>query len=217
MAEIINTHDIAESEWDGEDGPEPVQTDMVATHAAEGKGIEFHVSMRDYTLRDMEDLIVAAAAQTIVGKHNDHEMARKIEAKCIELIDAKAGKALAAVTTQIVDQPLTPQYAWAKDKPSVTMREFLGLYGREYLTQTVDYQGKPATGYDGKQTRMQYFVEQHMAKAFKAEIEKATNAAIGEIRTAMRVQHEVMLKEELRRFREAIAHTASQAVVSVKA
>lgn len=214
--EITSTAEIAETEWNGEDEPNDVRTDMVATHEPEGRGIEFHVSMRDYTQRDMEDLIVTAAAQMIVGKHNNHEMARAIEAKCIELINAKAGSALAAVTTEIIDQPLTPQYAWAKDKPSVTMREFLGLYGREYLTQQVDYQGNPAKGYDAKQTRMQYFVERHMDKAFKSEIEKATSAAIGEIRTALRLQHEAMLKEELRRFREAIAHSAASAAVSVK-
>uniref|UniRef100_UPI0011848CFC hypothetical protein n=1 Tax=Mesorhizobium amorphae TaxID=71433 RepID=UPI0011848CFC len=65
--EIVSTHDLAETEWDGHSEPQDVDTAMVATKEPEGKGIEFHVSMRDYTFRDMRELIVEAAARVVVG------------------------------------------------------------------------------------------------------------------------------------------------------
>ena len=209
--EITSTHEIAEAAWNGSDEDNGVQTDMVATKEPEGKGIEFAVSMRDYTLRDMEDLIVEAAARTIVGKHSDRELARKIEAKCIELIDAKATAALNKVTTEIVDQPLTPQFAGGKEP--VTMREFIGLYGREYLTQHVDRDGKscPASSYNNTVPRIERILTNHFDRKFKAEIEKATNTAITQIQIAIKAQHTAMLNAEQARIRDALAKVTGAA------
>jgi hypothetical protein len=207
--EITSTHEIAENHWNGSDEDGGVRTDMVATKEPEGRGIEFAVSMRDYTLRDMEDLIVGAAARTIVGRHNDRELARKIEAKCIELIDAKATDALAKVTTEIVDQPLTPQFVGQKDP--ITMREFIGLYGREYLAQHVDRDGKPCppSSYNNTAPRIERIIAQYLDRKFKAEIEKATSAAIAEIQNAIRTQHAKALDAEKARVREALSKVSS--------
>jgi hypothetical protein len=209
MNEITSTHEMAESEWDDQSEPSDVDTDMVATKEAEGRGIEFHVSMHDYTMRDMEALIIEAAAALIVGRRNDHEMAKIIEAKCIEQITAKADKALASVTAEIIDQPVTPKFAFMSkgdDKP-VTMREFIALTGQAYLTARVDYQGNPSTdSYSSRsQPRIQHLVEAQMGRTFKNEIEKATNAAINEVRRAVKEQHEAFLTAEKARFRDALA------------
>jgi len=67
--QITSTHELAETEWDGHTEPSDVETNMVATKDAEGRGIEFHVSMRDYTKRDMDALIVEAAARVLVSEH----------------------------------------------------------------------------------------------------------------------------------------------------
>lgn len=206
--EILNTCDIAQAAFDPDNGPEDVQTDMVATKAPEGVGIEFHVSMRDYTLRDMEELIVEAAARMLVGRHNDHAMAKKIEERCIDLITKKADSALANVTAEIIDQPITPKYAFVKPTdPPVTMRELIGLTGRDYLTARVDHNGKTSTDRYHDKTRIQYLVDQYMGTAFKREIEKATNAAIAEVRRDLKFRHDALLAAEMQRFRDAMAHT----------
>ena len=153
MTEITSTKEMAEREWDGESEPEEVESDIVATTEPEGRGIEFHVSLRNYTMHDMEDLIVDAAAGLIVGQHNETSLARMIEAKCIALLDAKATSALEKVTTEIIDQPLTPSCG---NTPPVTMREFIGLYAREYLTQKVDSNGQPTSSRYGSGTRIEY-------------------------------------------------------------
>lgn len=204
--EITSTHEIAESEWAGGDEPGEVESDIVATKDAEGRGIEFHVSMRDYTQRDMEELIIEAGARILVGRHNDSKLAKLIEERAVSLISDKADKALASVTAEIIDQPLTPKFPFMKpDESPMTMREFIGLTGREYLTARVDNSGKPSTDRHYSKTRIQHLVEDFMSRAFKLEIEKATNGAIREIQAAVTARHNEFLEGEKARVREALA------------
>jgi hypothetical protein len=203
---ITDTSEIAEAEWDAHEEPEDVRSDIVATVEPEERGIEFHVSMRDYTQRDMEGLIIEAAAMQILGRRSDSGLAKAIEAKCIELVDAKASSALAAVTAEIIEQPLTPSFG---SKEPVTMREFIGLTGRAYLTTRVGHDGKPSTrdswARNDDPTRIERLVSQYMDQAFKKEIEKATNAAINEVRAAIKAQHDAFLAAERARLQEALA------------
>lgn len=204
--EITSTHEIAEADWDGGSEPQDVDSDIVATKEPEGKGIEFHVSMRDYTMADMEALIVEAAARTIVGRHNDAALAKQIEAKCIELVTAKADKALGPVTAEIIDQPLLPKFTYSKpdDKP-VTMREFIGLTGRAFLTEKVGTNGEPTTDNWHSKPRIQHLAEKFMDAKFKKEIEAATSAAIREIQAHVSAMHKAVLDAEKARIRDAIA------------
>lgn len=201
--EIINTYDIADA------GEFEVESDIVATEAPEERGIEFHVSMRNYTQRDMEILIIEAAATQIVGRRGDHDMAKAIEQKCVELINEKATAALSSVTAEIIDQPMTPAFG---DKKPVTMREFLALYGREYLTERVDRDGKPCSVSYGSNTftRIEFLVSKYMDRKFKSEIEAATSAAIREIQAAINAQHNALLTAAKARLREALAKATAQ-------
>ncbi len=205
--EITSTSDLADDLRDSSEEPSDPRTGMAATKEPEGRGLEFHISMRDYTMRDMEDLIVQAAAKQIIGFRNDQQVVKAIEQKCIELVDHKASKALESVTAAIIDQPLTPAFG---EKKPVTMREFLGLYGREYLTEPVGNDGKPGRGgWDKDRSRIEWLVSKHLDRHFKAEIEKATNAVITEIRREIEAQHKAFLAEEKTRFRLALEKTVS--------
>lgn len=204
---IIDTGNVAEMLGLG---PEEEISSMDATHEPTGKGIEFHVAMRGHTMRDMEELIVQAAAQLIVGKFGNDRLAKEIEAKTISLVTDKADKALSAVSAEIIDQPITPKYPFMKsDEKPTTMREFIGLTGRDYLTAFVDVSGKPTTDRHYGKSRIQHLVEKYMEVAFKREIEKATNAAILEVRKAIEDQHKAFLEAEKARFREALSKTTA--------
>jgi hypothetical protein len=138
---IMDTGNVAEIQGLG---PDDEISNMEATDQPKGKGLEFHVSMHGHTFRDMEDLIVNAAAQQIMGWHGEGNKLKKlIEERCVSQVTACADEALAKVTAEIVDQPLTPAFG---DKKPITMREFIGLTGREYLTERVDRDGNPSTG-----------------------------------------------------------------------
>lgn len=206
--QITSTDEMAESAWDGQSEPDETGEDIVATKGPEGDGIEFHVSMRRYTKQAMDDLIVEAAAQLIVGRHNKNEFAKVIEQRCIQLLSEKANEALSKVTTEIIDQPLTPSFG---DNKPVTMREFIGLTGREYLSARVGPDGKVATDSWGRSngvSRMEWLVGHFMERKFKDEIEKATTAAIISVQAAVKAQHEAFIEGEKERFRKALERVA---------
>lgn len=198
MNEIIHASDI--------DGFDPEECpDIAAIKEPEGTGMEFHVQMRGYTLREMDELIVNAAAQMIVGRSSgDKQMSKDIEARCQALILQKINAKLATVTAEIIDQPLTP--AWVgKDKP-VTMREAIGLTVREYLHQQVDRAGKPSTDYYSKfGTMLEWIVWNQMSSKFKNEIDAATNAAISEMQKTVKAEQAKLIAEQKQRLADAFA------------
>lgn len=206
--EITSTHDMAEQAWDG---PGDVRSNLVATKEAEGDGIEFHVSMRGYTMVDMEALIVEAAAARIVGNHQEHALAKAIEAKCIALISAKADAALAKVTAEIIDQPVVPKFPFMSkgDEKPVTMREFIALTGQAYLLARVDHSGNPSNDSWSSKPRIDRMVERYMQDKFKTEIERATNSAIVEIRASVLAEHTKFLAAEKARVRDALAKASA--------
>jgi hypothetical protein len=199
---------MAEREWDGRGEPDDggeVRSDIVATREPEDRGIEFHVSMRDYTQRDMEALIVEAAARVMVGEHGNNKLAKLIEERCAALTAEKVDKHLASVTAEIIDQPILPKYPFMRaDEKPMTMREFIGLTGRDYLAERVDNSGKPTTDRSYSKARMQYLVENAIQRTYKTEIEKATNAAIAEVQNAVRAKHKEFLEAEKARLRDAL-------------
>lgn len=204
--QITSTHEMAEQSWDGQSEPfdDGHDDDLVATKEPEDNGIEFHVSMRSYTKRAMDDLIVEAAASLIVGKQNKNEIAKLIEQKAIALISEKADAVLASVTTQIIDTPLTPTFG---DKKPVTMREFIGLTGQAYLTEAVGSDGKvPTDSWSRREvtSRIAWMVQRAMETKFEKEIKAATGAAILEMQKEVRAQHEAILEAEKKRIREAL-------------
>lgn len=200
---IMDTGNVAEINGLG---PDDEIANMSATEQPTDAPMEFHVQMRGHTFRDMEDLIVNAAAQQIIGWRGEGNKLKKlIEERCVAQVAARADEALSKVTAEIIDQPLTPSFG---DKKPVTMREFIGLTGREYLTEKVDRDGKPYTGGWGSgeaRTRLQNIVSDYMQRHFKSELEKATNAAISEVQRAIKAQHAAFLEAEKARLRDALA------------
>ncbi len=197
--EILSTNDLAFERSDEGEAPD---SDLTATKEPEGSELEFHISMRSFTKRDFYDLMVEAAARQIVGRHPGAKLAKDIEAKCVELIDARASDALAKVATDILDQPMLPSFG---SKEPVTMREFIGLCGREYLTTKVDSDGKPSTSFYYTAPRIERIVSKSVDAKFKREIEGATSALIRDIQAEIKARHEAILAAEKKRLSEALA------------
>ncbi|MEB3214531.1 MAG: hypothetical protein VKL39_24495 [Leptolyngbyaceae bacterium] len=199
---IVETEDLAIAADFDADAP---REDLAATAESDPEAkIEFYVQMRSWTIRDMEDLIIQAAATQMIRSFGGKKFSQIIETRAIEAITAKADEKIAAVSDEIIDQPLTPQIG---DKAPVTMREFIGLYAKEYLTERVDRDGKPSKGGWGTTTytRAQMIVMAALDRKFKNEIEKATNSTISEIQGEIRKVHAAILEEEKARIRAAVA------------
>jgi hypothetical protein len=74
------------------------------------------------------------------------------------------------------------------------MRELIGLTGRAYLEARVNASGEASTDSWSTKPRIQHLAERYMECAFKTEIEKATNAAIAEVKNAIAAQHKAFLE-----------------------
>ena len=199
---IVDTSELSNS-----DGEEGLESYLEATTQPDPNAkIEFHVQMRAWTQRDMEDLIIEAAARQLVGRNaSETALAKAVQTAAIEQITARADERLAKVSAEIIEQPVM---AGPSSKEPVTMRDMIGLYAKEYLTEIVGSDGKVTTDYYGRssgKTRMAWIVERALDSKFKSEIEKATNAAIREIQAAMTARHNEMLAAEKKRVRDAIA------------
>ena len=151
METIVDTMELDEDDDYEVDG-----SDLSATDAPTTEGMEFHVQMKSYTLRDFDDMVVEAAARVMLGRHGDRDIAKQIEAKCIDLLNQRISATLEPITTDIIDQPLLPKsvFPGSKEKEPVTMREFVGLCGREFLAQKVGHDGKPKTDNYGSSLRL---------------------------------------------------------------
>lgn len=208
MTEVIaDTSDIADS------GEEHLEHDMAATVGSDPEAkIEFNVQMRSWTLRDMEELIIEAAARQLVGRNaSDNQLAKAVQEAAIQQITARADAKLATVSAEIIDQPVLTGPIGSKEP--VTMRDMIGLYAKEYLSEPVGSDGKPVTDSyyrSSAKPRMVWIVERSLDQKFKVEIEKATNAAISQIQTAIREQHKALVEAETARIREAIGKAVSK-------
>ena len=99
MPDIIDTADIAfdQQEAGMRDDDNALQTSAVASHEEKPGGISFHVQMRDWTVNDMEELIIEAAARMIVGRTSDNKLSKLIEDRALALITERADAKLSAV------------------------------------------------------------------------------------------------------------------------
>lgn len=202
--QITSTEEITEFyDLDQDEAPE---SDLAATEQpAPGAKIEFFVQMRSWTQRDMEDLVIEAAATRLLAGMGESRLKRKIEDAALANITSKLDGILEAITAEIIDKPLTPE---PFGKQPVTMREFIGLYGREYLDQRVDRDGKPtsnrAFGSTQNSTRMQRIVQQHMDQRFKKEIEASTQQIVRDCQNAIKASHQEILNAEKERVKAAL-------------
>ncbi len=208
MPDIIDTSDIAQGqaedglrEWDDE-----LQTSAVASHEEKPGGISFHVQMRDWTVNDMEELIIEAAARMIVGRTSDNKLSQQIEARALALITERADARLSTIASDVLGTTLTPK--GYDQKTPVTIGETLGMLGREYLELKVLSDGKLPDGYydkDRAKKRIEWIVQELLVGKFEDELKASSDVFIREIRADVKARHEAALAAEKARIVEALA------------
>ena len=195
MSREAKFDDVVADDYEDEPG-------FTASSERKDAKVEFHVQMTGYAQEEMRDLIVEAAARSIVGRHNASAMAKAIKARCVELITQAINERLASVTAEILDQPFLPQ-----GDPSVapmTMRDFIGRTGRDYLEQRIDYDGMPTKEKYYSKSRIQQLVEDAACSKYKRELSAATDAIVKQIQDAIRENYNKVLAEEADRLQEAL-------------
>jgi hypothetical protein len=171
-----------------------------------GQGMEFHVRMDGYTLDAMESLIVETAAKRVLSGYGPQALDKKIQDAAIAMLSQKINQALEHVTKDMLDQPITPKMGSSTSAP-VTMREFVGLCGRDFLSQKVDRDGKPSTsGYSTVAPRIEYIVINILTKQFSQAIADATAEIRKEAEAALTSKLDAMIATERERLSQAIGY-----------
>jgi hypothetical protein len=203
MSEIMELHEALDLEqdprmdYDPQNGPSDVGDIVATTTGAPPTGISFNVEMRGHTMEDMETLIIHAAAAKILGKYQDRQIAKDIQDVCLTQINDKINAQMDSVTTDIMEQPLIS--GMLAEKNPITMKDYVGLTTRDYLTQLVDENGNTKTSssyYSTKTTRLEFIVNRIITRQLKLEIEEATHSMIQEIQIALRAEQNRILAEE---------------------
>lgn len=210
---ITDTTEIAEGNWNPDEEPGEFGENLAATREPEGKNIEFHISMQGHTMRAMEDLIVEAAARQMLGAYRDRDLAKQIQDRAVQLISGKIDKALEPISAEIINQPMiNTTFAPTKGDP-VTLKEFIGLCGRDFLTQYVDRDGNPTTydRWNNAERRVEKIVRKLIDSTFKKQVEEQTISLITEVRNALRQQMATFVEAEKARLREALAYEVKEA------
>lgn len=184
---------------------EEIDGEFTATIEPQNKGLEFHVQMSGYQFSGLEEAVVQAAAARIVGEQNKAAIAKRIEEAAIAQLTKRIDAALEPITAEILDRPMIPK-AFGKQEP-VTLREFIGLCGREYLDQYVDEKGIPTKydSYSRNEKRVDRLLRQIIDHKFSGEITKATSSLIVEVRNEIKERQDALIASEKKRVAEALA------------
>ena len=184
---------------------EEIEGEFTATIEPQNRGLEFHLQMSGYQFDALEEAVVQAAAARIVGGQNKSAIAKRIEDAAISLLTKKIDAALEPITAEILDRPMIPT-VFGKGEP-VTLREFVGLCGREYLDQYVDEKGAPAKydAYSRNETRASRLIRQIIDHKFGEEIKKASYELTTQARAEIKKRQDELIAAERKRIAEALS------------
>ena len=197
---IADSEDIVNADYRD---PDDECADLEATAQPTGDKMEFHVQMRGYTMTDMETLIVEAAARQLLRSRSagsEKQIEKVIQEAVAAMIQKQVSAALERVTADILSQPMI------SGKEPVTVKQFIEMSWRDWLSNRVDLDGKDYTGYGGSAlTRAEWFIWKGVEQKFNNAVTAATNAAISEMQKAVSAEQAKIIAAEKKRLAEALA------------
>ena len=192
-------------DWENEDNPE--LGDMAATatsRADQPRTMDFHVQMRSYTLNAFEEMIVEAAARQVANGLSG-DIPKAVESRAIEIAEREIDAKLEPIASDLFDQPMVPE-RYGKGE-TLTLREYIGLVGRDFLSEKVTLSGKRAGRYERGEPRINHIVAQVLEKRFKKEIEAAFVELKKEVQAQINSQLSGVIDTERKRLADALGFT----------
>lgn len=198
---------IAEETCDWEDENAQEIADMGATQgdkSGEPQTMDFHVQMRSYTLANLEQVIIEAAAKQVrTGLPANTD--KLIQEKAIELADKAITAKLEPITRELFDQPmLSTRY---REKEPLTLSEYIGLVGKDFLTTRVKRDGTPTTSsYDHGEPRINRIIAEVLEKRFQKEISEAFADLRNHVKARLDVELNAVIEAERKRLADSLGY-----------
>ena len=212
MNKIIEGQEIAEQiaeetgEWEGEGLQELSDMDATEGPVSPPSRMEFHVQMGGYTLSALEGVIIEAAAAQLSRKLPS-DVNKRVQEEAIKMADKAITDKLAPIAKDLFDQPiLTDKFVTKKADQALTLREYIGLVGREFLTMKVDHEGKPAGNFERGEPRINRIVSDVLDERFAADIKAAFEELRKEARAALDAKLNAAIAEERERLSKSLGY-----------
>ncbi len=191
-------------EWEAEGLEELADMSATAAPVTPPSRMEFHVQMGGYTLDALEETIIAAAAKQIERKLAA-DVPKRVEAAALQMAEKAITDKLAPIASEFFDQPMIRE-PFSKRDP-VTLREFIGLAGRDFLATRVGRDGKPVTSiHDYGEPRINRIVKEVLEKRFADEIKAAFSDLQKEIRAKLQEDLTAIIEAERKRMADALGY-----------
>lgn len=208
MNTLADSGDIAAALGIGDDED---LVDMTATEAPTDDPLQFHVQMNGWTLRQMEALVVEAAARMMVDKLMRGDIGKQVQARTIEMVTERINAKLEPICENIINQPVM-----IGGKTAGTLADMIGLTANDYLSQIVDSSGKTKAEAGGDSwsfraegKRIEWIARRALDVKFKREIEAASNAAVSQAQAAIKAEHAAIIAAEKARIKAALEKAVS--------
>lgn len=184
---------------DGED-----LADMTATKSEDPTTMDFHIQMRGYTMRDFETMVIAAAAQQLIGGRT---FKKEIEAAVMAQADKRLNNQVGKAMSDVMGMAVT-----TRGKEVLTLGQMIGMEAKDYLTQPVNAKGEIETGAWGRDLtpRAAWLVQQYVRQHFAKEIKAALDGMVTELRAQIKSQLDAAIAAERARVLDALAIEAKR-------
>lgn len=207
---IIDAAEFAEDATNGFE--DDIQTaNLASSEKPIGVGMEFTVRMDGYTLDDFEEIVIQTAAKklldSVIGDNESGyiKISQTIEGRVRPTIDKAVDDALGKVTKDVMELPISTEIAGRKSEP-IKLADYIAMFGRDFLTEKVNREGKPAGAWDQGQPRINGLIHNVLASNFKKEMEAATSAMLKEVRAEMATKFEAFIDEERERIATSLGY-----------
>jgi hypothetical protein len=165
--------------------------------------MDFHVQMRGYNLDTLETIVIEAAAKQIARGLGD-DVPNRVQDEAIKLASKAIDDKLSPIVSDLFEQPILSR-SYAKEE-TLTLREYIGLVGSQFLTTKVTRDGEPAGVYDRGEPRINQIISKVLEKRFKKEIEAEFAKLRDEVRDQIASKLDETIESERQRMADSIGY-----------
>lgn len=163
------------------------------------------------TQEQLLELVVIRLESHILNTLDGESMLHAAQRQVQTLVDERVSAFLETQVPGIIDGAITsakilqPRARYGEaDKPPITFTEYICQLGAEWLTKSVDYNGRDESGFGGnsgsKQPRIVWMIHQHL----KHDIESAIKRILTDAHAILGTSIQAVVTNELKRIQAAV-------------
>lgn len=172
--------------------------------------IQLEINVPEFTEDELREAILEASVDRVLGQvwewkqdDPDHEpvrvklkaswfveeMRKLVRETALQRVQATVETAVAPLVQELLDRPFRTVDRWGGEaRETTTLREMIAAYGRDYLTEPVQDNGRPDTSYNARersQSRLRWMVSETTKAVYDTELKTLVQKAAAEVKTEL--------------------------------